>query len=116
MTKKQAASRHTGTLEATLAQAVRNSLNLPGLRVDVRHIPTRRAWRLRLHKDSVSSGWIELDDGAAAIMKKLGLLPALHLGTFRVAYQELRVLTEVREPTMKAQRHKGKITRRRKAP
>ena len=83
-------------MERTLTQAVRNSMNLPELKVDVRRIPARRAWRFRLHKDSVSSGWIELDDGAAAIMKELGLLPALHLGTFRVAYQELRVLTETK--------------------
>lgn len=97
MTKKQAVSLRTGKLELTLAQAVRNSLNLPKLKVDVRRIPTRRAWRFRLHKDSVCSGWIELNDGAAAIMKQLGILPALHLGTFRVAYQELRVLSEPRE-------------------
>ena len=75
---------------------MRNSMNLPELKVDVRRIPARRAWRFRLHKDLVSSGWIELDDGAAVIMKELGLLPALHLGTFRVAYQELRVLTETK--------------------
>ena len=96
MTRIQASSHRTGKLEASLAQAVRNSLNLPELKVDVRRIPTRRAWRFRLHKGSASSGWIELNDGAAAIMKKLGLLPALHLGTFRVAYQELRVLTETK--------------------
>jgi len=41
---------------------------------------------------------IELDAGAIEIMKKLGLLPALHLGTFRVAYQELRFATEKRDP------------------
>lgn len=95
--KKRITSNRTGKLEMALAQAVRNSLNLPELKVDVRRIKTRRAWRFRLHKDSARSGWIELDDGAAAIMKKLGLLPALHLGTFRVAYQELRVLTEPKE-------------------
>ena len=106
MTKTQAASNRTGKLAAALAQAVRNSLNLPDLKVDVRRIKTRRAWRFRVHKDAVCSGWIELNDGAAAIMKKLGLLPALHLGTFRVAYQELRVLTEASEQTTKARRHK----------
>ena len=96
MRKSPAASSRGASLERTLTQAVRNSLNLPEIKVDVRRIPARRAWRFRLHKDSVSSGWIELDDGAAAIMKELGLLPALHLGTFRVAYQELRVLTETK--------------------
>ena len=85
-----------GKLEATLAQAVRNSLNLPDLQVSVRRSKTHRTWSFRLHKDSASSGWIELDAGAIAIMKKLGLLPALHLGTFRVAYQELRLATEKR--------------------
>jgi hypothetical protein len=94
MMKKRVASNRTEKLEAALAQAVRNSLNLPQLKVDVRRIKTRRAWRFCLHKDSVCSGWIELNDDDAAIMKQLGLLPALHLGTFRVAYQELRVLTE----------------------
>ena len=97
MTKTNAALHRSAKLELALAQAVRNSLNLPALPVDVRRVNTRRAWRFRLHKDALCSGWIELDDGAASIMKKLGLLPALHLGTFRVAYQELRVLTETRE-------------------
>ena len=103
-TKTQAASSRTTKLATALAQAVRNSLNLPELKVDVRRIKTRRAWRFRVHKDAMCSGWIELDDGAAAIMKKLGLLPALHLGTFRVAYQELRVLTETNE---QPRRHQG---------
>ncbi len=83
--------------ETALAQAVRNSLNLPQLKVDVRRTKTRRAWRFRLHKDSVASGWIELNDGAARIMQDLAILPALYLGTFRVAYQELRELTEARD-------------------
>jgi hypothetical protein len=82
--------------ETALAQAVRNSLNLPKLKVDVRRIQARKAWRFRLHKDSICSGWIELNDGAARIMRELALLPAIHLGTFRVAYQELRELTEPR--------------------
>jgi len=106
MKKTQAVSLRTGKLELTLAQAVRNSLNLPKLKVDVRRIKTRRAWGFRLHKNALCSGWIELNDGAAAIMQQLGLLPALHLGTFRVAYQELRVLTEINEQTTTARRHK----------
>ena len=93
----QTASNRMGKLEATLAQAVRNSLNLPDLQVSVRRSKAHRTWSFRLHKDSASSGWIELNAGAIEIMKKLGLLPALHLGTFRVAYQELRLVTEKRK-------------------
>ena len=96
MTPTQTASTRRGKLETTLAQAVRNSLNLPDLKLDVRRNKVRRTWSFRLHKDSASSGWIELDAGATEIMKTLGLLPALHLGTFRVAYQELRLATEKR--------------------
>jgi hypothetical protein len=80
--------------ETALAQAVRNSLNLPKLKVDVRRIATRRAWGIRLHKDSLCSNWIELNDADARIMRQLAILPAIRLGTFRVAYQELRELTE----------------------
>ena len=82
--------------ETALAQAVRNSLNLPKLKVDVRRIKTRKAWRFRLHKDAICSGWIELNDGDARIMRELAILPAIRLGTFRVAYQELRELTETK--------------------
>ena len=96
MTPTQTASARRGKLETTLAQAVRNSLNLPDLKMDVRRNKVRRTWSFRLHKDSASSAWIELDAGATEIMKTLGLLPALHLGTFRVAYQELRIATEKR--------------------
>ena len=83
-----------GKLEETLAQAVRNSLNLPNLKVSARRNVDRRTWSFRLHKDGASTDWLELDAGAIAIMKKLGLLPALHLGTFRVAYMGLRNATE----------------------
>ena len=83
-------------LEAALAQAVRNSLNLPELEVTVRRNKRRNTWSFRLHKDRLASDWLELDAGAAEIMKNLGILPALHLGTFRVAYQELRVRTNCR--------------------
>ncbi len=102
------ASRRSAKPETALAQAVRNSLNLPGLKVDVRRVRTRRAWRFRLHKGTVASGWIELNDAAARIMQDLAILPALYLGTFRVAYQELRELTETDDRTTKARRHKEK--------
>ncbi len=80
--------------ETALALAVRNSLNLPKLQVDVRRVRARRAWRFRLHKDRVCSHWIELNEDSARIMQELAILPAIHLGTFRVAYQQLRELTE----------------------
>ena len=80
-------------LKSALAQAVRNSLNLPKLKVDVRQIRTRKAWRFRLHKDSVCSSWIELNNSDAHIMQELSILPAIRLGIFRVAYQELRERT-----------------------
>jgi len=98
MTPTRFTSNRKGTLEAVLAQAVRNSLNLPELKVDVRRAKTRKAWRFRLHKGPAVSGWIELNDDAARIMRELALLPALYLGAFRVAYQELRELTELRCP------------------
>ena len=87
-----------GKLEERLAQAVRNSLNLPNLKVSVRRNVVRRTWSFQLHKDGASTDWLELDAGAIAIMKKLGLLPALHLGTFRVAYMGLRNATEKKAP------------------
>jgi len=97
MAKKPTPSRRTPKLETALAQAVRNSLNLPKLKVDVRLVKARRAWRFRLHKDSVSSGWIELSAADARIIQELAILPAIRLGTFRVAYQELRELTDPKQ-------------------
>ena len=96
--KKASLGRKSVKPETALAQAVRNSLNLPKLKVDVREVKSRKAWRFRLHKDSLASGWIELNEGDARIMRDLALLPAIRLGTFRVAYQELRELTAAKEP------------------
>ena len=81
-------------LEEKLAQAVRNSLNLPDLKVSVRSGKPRRTWRSRLHHEGASSDWLELDGESIRIMKEVGVLPALHLGTFRVAYAALRRATE----------------------
>ena len=81
-------------LEEKLAQAVRNSLNLPRLKVSVRPGKPRRNWGFRLHHEGVSSDWLELDGESIRIMKQVGLLPALHLGTFRIAYAALRRATE----------------------
>ena len=90
-------TRRTRQPEAALAEAVRNSLNLPKLKVDVRRIAARQAWRFRLHKDSLCSNWIELTAADARIMQELAILPAMRLGTFRVAYQELRELTKTKD-------------------
>jgi hypothetical protein len=77
-----------------LAQAVRNSLNLPRLRVRVRHNKAHnrahRAWSFRLEQGRASSEWLDLNAGAVAVMKKVGLLPPLHLGVFRLAYAALQ--------------------------
>jgi hypothetical protein len=97
MTKKPTSSARKAKPETALAQAVRNSLNLPKLKVDVRQIKARKAWRIRLHKDSICSNWIELNEGDARIMRELAILPAIRLGIFRVAYQELRELTASKE-------------------
>ena len=82
-----------GRLEDKLVQAVRNSLNLPRLRVAVRRNRSRRSWSFCLKKDRVRSDWLELDSGSIEIMKKIGLLPALYLGVFRIAYDALRRAT-----------------------
>jgi hypothetical protein len=83
-------------LEEKLALAVRNSLNLPELKVSVRSGKSHRNWGFRLHHEGASSDWLELDAESIRIMKEVGLLPALHLGTFRVAYAALRRAREER--------------------
>lgn len=75
-------------LEEKLAAAVRKSLNLPDLKVNVRKTP--RNWLFRLHSEGASSEWLELGPDDIRVMKQLGLVPALHLGMFRVAYVGLR--------------------------
>ena len=77
-------------LEQKLAQAVRNSLNLPDLRVAVRQNKSRRSWSFCLKENGACSDWLELDAGSIEVMKKIGLLPAIHLGVFRIAYDLLR--------------------------
>ena len=77
-------------MERRLAQAVRNSLNLPRLRVRVRRNPARRSWSFCLEQGRAHSEWMELDARSAAVMKKVGLLPPIHLGLFRLAYDALQ--------------------------
>ena len=77
-------------LEQQLAQAVRGSLNLPDLQVIVRQNKSRRSWSVCLQANGNSSDWLELDSGSVDVIRKIGLLPAIHLGIFRVAYDLLR--------------------------
>ncbi len=81
-------------LEEQLAAAVRKSLNLPDLKVSVRK--GQRNWLFRLHSDKASSEWLELEADDIRVMKQLGLVPALHLGMFRVAYDALRRATSAK--------------------
>ncbi|MBI2817938.1 MAG: hypothetical protein HYX72_13465 [Acidobacteria bacterium] len=74
--------------EKRLVAAVRKSLNLPQLDVSVRRNGQR--WLFQLHLNGASSEWLELGPDDIRVMKQLGLVPALHLGTFRVAYAGLR--------------------------
>ena len=76
-------------LEQKLAQAVRDSLNLPGLRVAVRQNKSRRSWSVSLKENNACSDWLELDAGSVEVVKKIGLLPAVHLGIFRITYDLL---------------------------
>ena len=77
-------------LEQRLAQAVRGSLNLPDLQVAVKRNQSRRSWSVRLKENGNFSDWLELDSGSVNVIKKIGLLPAIHLGIFRIAYDLLR--------------------------
>ncbi len=77
-------------LEQQLAQAVRDSLNLPELHVVARRNPSRRSWSVCLKENGSSSDWLELDSGSVDVIKKVGLLPAIHLGIFRITYDLLR--------------------------
>ena len=77
-------------LEQQLAQAVRSSLNLPDLQLIVRQNKSRRSWSVRLKANGNSSDWLELDSGSVDVVRKIGLLPAIQLGTFRIAYDLLR--------------------------
>jgi len=77
------------SMKDKLAQAVRNSLNLPRLRVRMRQNKSRRTWLFQLQHRHAGSEWLELNAGAVAIMKKVGLLPPLYLGIFRLAYAAL---------------------------
>jgi len=77
-------------VEDQLARAVRNSLNLPRLRMDARRSGALKCWQVRLRRGVRASDWISLDAQTAAVMTKLGLVPPRHLGTFRLAYDSIK--------------------------
>src|SRR5438477_12053264 len=88
-----ARGRSAGSLETSVAQAVRNSLNLPRLRVEVRRSTARHntagCWMVSLKQRGSRSEWLELDTTAIAVARKVGLLPPRLLGMFRLAYDAM---------------------------
>ena len=76
-------------MEARVAQAVRNSLNLPELQVQVRRGPERSCWQVRLRQGKERSEWLTMNAGAVAVIKKVTLLPPMLLGQFRLAYDAI---------------------------
>ena len=89
-------------LNKQLAAAVRKSLNLPRLKVSVRRSGAQ--WLFRLHYQGGASEWMELAGDDIRVMKQLGLLPALQLGNFRVAFAALRRASEKKEQATSASR------------
>lgn len=83
------ARRRPAGLEARVAQAVRNSLNLPELHVQVRRGPERGCWQVRLKQDKERSEWLTMNAGVVAVIKKISLLPPMLLGQFRLAYDTI---------------------------
>jgi len=73
-----------------LVQAVRHSLNLPKLRVRVRPAKASGDWLVYLEQGKARSEWLALDAGSVAVVKKVGLLPPIQLGVFRLAYAALQ--------------------------
>ena len=76
-------------MEARVAQAVRNSLNLPELQVEVRRGPERSCWQVCLQQGKERSEWLTVNVGAVAVIKKVTLLPPMLLGQFRLAYDAI---------------------------
>jgi hypothetical protein len=83
-------SRPAARLAGPIALAVRNSLNLPRLRVEARRGPERGAWQVRLQQGQERSEWLTLNAAAVAVIKKVSLLPPKLLGQFRLAYDAIR--------------------------
>jgi hypothetical protein len=73
-----------------IAQAVRNSLNLPGLNVEARRGRERGCWQVRLKQGADRSEWLTLNAAAVGVIRKLALLPPMLLGQFRLAYDAIR--------------------------
>jgi hypothetical protein len=80
----------SGALEAQVVQAVRNSLNLPRLQVQVRRGNESGCRLVCLKQGRSHSEWLELNSASIAIVRKVGLLPPRLLGVFRLAYDGLQ--------------------------
>ncbi len=81
--------RSSTNLEKKLVQAVRNSLNLPRLRVRARRSRTKGGWLVCIEEGKVRSEWLLLDLRALAVIRKVGHLPPMLLGIFRLAYDSI---------------------------
>ena len=79
-----------GILEQRLAKAVRNSLNLPRLGVEVRRSKLPGCWMVCLRRNRSRSEWLELDRASVAVARKVELLPPRLLGVFRLAYDAIK--------------------------
>ena len=86
---KASPKRRPPGVELRLTQAVRNSLNLPELQVQVRRSRERGCWLVCLRQGRAQSDWLTLDASAVAIIRKIALLPPRLLGHFRLAYDEI---------------------------
>jgi hypothetical protein len=76
--------------EGALTGAVRNSLNDVDLEVEIRPSRSKGYWRSRLRDAELASEWISLTVNDLEIMDRIGVIPALQLGDFRVANESLR--------------------------
>ncbi len=80
----------TGASEGPLTGAVRNSLNSAHLEVEIRPSRLKGRWRVRLRDAELASEWIDLTANDLEIMERVGVIPTLQLGDFRVAYDSMK--------------------------
>ena len=80
-----------GQIQEQIAQAVRNSLNLPRLGVEVRRALEPGSWRVRLKRGRNASEWLTLPPPAVNVIKKVRLVPPRLLGQFRLAFDAIKV-------------------------
>ena len=87
-----AVKRRLPSMPDRVAQAVRNSLNLPKLKVEARRGPGRGSWQVRMKQGRECSAWLTLHAGAVEVIRKVALLPPMLHGQFRVAYDAIRTV------------------------